>query len=152
MGVIEAGRSHEPGAIMHSCEELRALIVPSCCVINKIDLMPRVRLLPCWRNARASCRASKSFRSARKTGENVEELLRVLKSMLPEGPALMSEDEYTDQTERTLAEEIVREKFFLKLMREDSVFDRGDGRGVQRRRGKEAHQNRCDDYRRSRIA
>jgi GTP-binding protein Era len=30
----------------------------------------------------------------------------------------MSEEEYTDQTERTLAEEIVREKLFLKLERE----------------------------------
>src|SRR5208283_4403159 len=42
----------------------------------------------------------------------------MLKSMLPEGPALMSEEEYTDQTERTLAEEIVREKLFLNLERE----------------------------------
>src|SRR5262249_48930140 len=40
------------------------------------------------------------------------------KSMVAAGPALMSEEEYTDQTERALASEIVREKLFLKLERE----------------------------------
>ena len=43
-----------------------------------------------------------------RTGENVEELLATLKRMLPESPELMSPDEYTDQTERMIAEEIVQ--------------------------------------------
>ena len=51
-------------------------------------------------------------------GENVDELVRVIKPMLPESPALMSEDEYTDQTERMIAEEIVREKIFLTMRQE----------------------------------
>ena len=52
------------------------------------------------------------------TGENVGELVATLKRMLPEGPALMSPDEYTDQTERMIAEEIVREKIFLEMRQE----------------------------------
>ena len=52
------------------------------------------------------------------SGENVGELLATLKRMLPESPALMSPDEYTDQTERMIAEEIVREKIFLKMRQE----------------------------------
>jgi GTP-binding protein Era len=38
--------------------------------------------------------------------------------MLPEGPSLMSEDEYTDQTERMIAAEVVREKIFLAMRQE----------------------------------
>jgi GTP-binding protein Era len=38
--------------------------------------------------------------------------------MLPESPPLMPEDEYTDQTERMLAEEIVREKIFFAMGQE----------------------------------
>src|SRR5208337_512606 len=45
-------------------------------------------------------------------------LLLTLKRMLPVSPALMSPDEYTDQTERMIAEEIVREKIFLKMRQE----------------------------------
>ena len=55
------------------------------------------------------------------SGENVEELVATVKSMLPLGPALMPADQYTDQTERALAEEIVREKIF-NAMREEIPF------------------------------
>ena len=51
-------------------------------------------------------------------GENIEELLGVIRRLLPEGPPLMAEDEYTDQTERALAEEVIREKIFLKMRQE----------------------------------
>ena len=44
--------------------------------------------------------------------------MRVIKPLLPESPALMPEDEYTDQTERMIAEEIVREKIFLAMRQE----------------------------------
>ena len=54
-------------------------------------------------------------------GGNVDELVAVIKRMLPEGPALMPEDEYTDQTERMIAAEVVREKVFL-AMREEVPF------------------------------
>ena len=97
---------------------MRALDRPKLLVINKIDLLPRVRLLPLLEECARELPGIEIIPVSAKTGENVEELLRMLKSMLPEGPALMSEEEYTDQTERTLAEEIVREKFFLKLERE----------------------------------
>jgi GTPase len=50
--------------------------------------------------------------------ENLPELLRVIKSLLPESPPLMPEDEYTDQTERMIAAEVVREKIFLAMRQE----------------------------------
>ena len=42
----------------------------------------------------------------------------MIKPLLPASPALMPEDEYTDQTERMIAEEIVREKLFLAMRQE----------------------------------
>src|SRR5262249_9501963 len=38
--------------------------------------------------------------------------------MLPIGPALMPEDQYTDQTERLIVEEVIREKIFLAMRQE----------------------------------
>ncbi len=117
MGVIEAGDRTSP-ADHAFLEELRALSRPKLLVINKIDLMARARLLPLLEECARELPGIEIVPVSARTGENVEELLRMLKSMLPEGPALMSEEEYTDQTERTLAEEIIREKLFLKLERE----------------------------------
>jgi GTPase len=117
MGVVEAGDRLGP-ADHAFVQELRALQRPKLLVVNKIDLMPRVRLLPMLEECVRELSGVEIIPVSAKTGENIEELLRTLKSMLPVGPALMSEDEYTDQSERMLAEEIIREKLFLKLERE----------------------------------
>lgn len=117
MGVVEAGERIAPGDYAF-VEELRAINHPKVLVVNKIDLMPRVRMLPMLEECARELPGIEIVPVSAKTGENIEELLRMLKSMLPAGPALMSEDEYTDQTERALAAEIIREKLFLKLERE----------------------------------
>jgi GTPase len=117
MGVIEAADRTSP-ADHAFLEELRTLNSPKLLVINKIDLMARARLLPLLEECARELPGIEIVPVSARTGENVEELLRMLKSILPEGPALMSEEEYTDQTERMLAEEIIREKLFLKLERE----------------------------------
>jgi GTP-binding protein Era len=117
MGVIEAGDRTTP-ADHAFVEEFRTLTSPKLLIINKIDLISRVRLLPILEECAHELPGVEIIPVSAKTGENIEELLRMLKSMLSESPALMSEEEYTDQTERTLAEEIIREKLFLKLERE----------------------------------
>lgn len=45
-----------------------------------------------------------------RTGKGLAQLLASIKEHLPEGPAYYSEDEYTDQTERMLASELIREQ------------------------------------------
>lgn len=45
-------------------------------------------------------------------GDGVEELEEAILSLLPEGPMLFPEDMATDQSERLLAQEIIREKIF----------------------------------------
>ena len=116
-GVVEAGERIAPGDYAF-VEELRTLNRPKLLVINKIDLIPRVKMLPMLEECARELPGVEIIPVSAKSGENIEELLRTLQSMLPAGPALMSEDEYTDQSERALAAEIIREKLFLKLERE----------------------------------
>lgn len=117
MGVIEAGARLAP-ADRAFIAELRAMNRPKLLVVNKIDLVPREKLLPILDECVRELPDVEVIPVSALTGENVEELLRVLKPMLPQGPALMPEDEYTDQSERALAEEIIREKIFINLEQE----------------------------------
>ena len=52
------------------------------------------------------------------TGDNTDRLLAVIKEALPEGPQYYPEDEVTDQPERVVAAELIREKIF-RLTREE---------------------------------
>ena len=53
-----------------------------------------------------------------RTGQGVEELLNVLESCLPEGPQLFPDDMTSDQPERQMMAEIMREKLLLLLEKE----------------------------------
>ena len=117
MGVIEAAdrASAADHAFLRSCARS---IAPSSWSSTRSTYCRECGCFPLLEECARELPGIEIVPVSAKTGENIEELLRMLKSMLPEGPALMSEEEYTDQTERTLAEEIVREKLFLKLERE----------------------------------
>ncbi len=52
------------------------------------------------------------------SGEGLDELTRLLRDNLPEGPRYFPEDMITDQPERTIVGEIIREKA-LRLLREE---------------------------------
>jgi GTPase len=83
---------------------------PVVMVLNKIDLVGRSTLLPLiervqkWRDFAAIVPVSAQ------TGDGVERLERVLLEQLPEGESLYPDDYLTDQPERTLVAETVREK------------------------------------------
>jgi len=115
--VVEAG-DHLNSGDRAVLIDIRALGRPTVVAINKVDRMPRAQLLPLIEEINQGFPGAEIVPVSALTGENVEELLLTLKRMLPESPALMSPDEYTDQTERMIAEEIVREKIFLKMRQE----------------------------------
>jgi GTP-binding protein Era len=79
-------------------------------VLNKVDKLPRPKLAPMLHAfAREHEFAAMVPISAMK-GEGCDDLLEEVIKLLPEGPAYFPEDQVTDQPERFLASEIVREK------------------------------------------
>jgi GTP-binding protein Era len=91
---------------------------PVVVAINKIDLVRRDSLLPIAEQAHQAIPGAEIVPLSALTGENVEELLRVIKPLLAESQPLMSAEEYTDQSERVLSEEIIREKLFIAMRQE----------------------------------
>jgi GTP-binding protein Era len=84
--------------------------VPVVLILNKIDLIKKTRLLPIIERYAREDRFAEFVPISASTGDNIERLERVLIDRLPEGQALYPADYLTDQPERFLAAEIVREK------------------------------------------
>lgn len=99
-------------------DRIRELAVPAILVINKIDTVPKETLLSVMQEYSALHEFRAIMPISAKRGEGVEELLGMLKAFLPEGPALFPEDMVTDQPERQVCAEIVREKLLLLLDKE----------------------------------
>jgi len=91
---------------------------PVVVAVNKIDLVRRDSLLPLVEQAHQAIPGSEIVPVSARTGENVDELLHVVKPLLPDSRPLMPSEEYTDQSERMLSEEIVREKLFIGMQQE----------------------------------
>ncbi len=84
---------------------------PAMLVLNKIDLLPKERLLPLIDDYRQRYEFNAIIPLSALTGENEDDLLKAVVEQLPVGQPLYPDDEiYTDQPERQLVAEIVREK------------------------------------------
>jgi len=97
---------------------IRALGVPAVLVINKIDTVKKEELLSVMQVYQAECDFQAIVPISAKNGDGVEELLNVLAAFLPEGPQLFPDDMITDQPERQVCAEIIREKMLLCLDKE----------------------------------
>lgn len=78
--------------------------------LTKTDLLSKSALIPACEAAQALVPKAELVPVSGKTGDNVERLLEIVTAKLPVGPALYPLDQVTEQTERFLAAEIVREK------------------------------------------
>lgn len=99
-------------------ERIRDLSLPSVLVINKIDTVPKEDLLAVMQVYGEAHAFQAILPISAKKGEGVKELLDLLSAFLPEGPQLFPEDMITDQPERQVCAEIVREKLLLLLDKE----------------------------------
>ena len=115
--LVEAGERLDPED-QATLAEVRKLGRPTAVIINKIDLIPRRRLIPLAEECLRLVPAAEIIPVSALDGENVAELVATLKRMLPVGAALMPQDQYTDQTQRALVEEVIREKVFLAMRQE----------------------------------
>ena len=91
---------------------------PKILVINKVDLVPREKLLALAKTANDRLAFAHTFMISALSGDGVDDLRRTLASMVPPGPFHYPEDQMSDAPIRQLAAEITREKIFQKLHQE----------------------------------
>lgn len=108
---------------------------PKILVLNKIDLVPREKLLALAMKANERLEFSETFMVAALSGDGVDDLRRALAKAVPPGPFHYPEDQMSDAPLRHLAAEITREKIYRHLHQElpyqstvetDSWTDRKD--------------------------
>lgn len=97
---------------------------PIFLILNKIDLVKKTRLLPLLDAYGREGTFAEIVPVSAATGDNVGRLERLIIDRLPEGERLYPEDYLTDQPERFLASEIVREKL-LQFTRDELPFSSG---------------------------
>jgi len=86
--------------------------------LNKIDRIKKPQLLPLMQRYSQLYDFEEIMPISALKGEGLTELLDALVGLLPEGPQYFPLDMYTDQPERFLASEIVREKVILHTRQE----------------------------------
>jgi len=128
-----AGIDDEAEAILARLENVKH---PKMLVLNKIDLVPRDRLLALAQQANARLAFDETFMISALSGDGVGDLRHALAKAVPPGPFLYPEDQMSDAPLRQLAAEITREKIYRHLHQElpyqstvetDSWTERKDG-------------------------
>jgi GTP-binding protein Era len=110
-------------------------------VLNKVDLVPKDRLLGLVAALHASAGFAETFMVSALSGDGVADLRQALARAAPAGAWLYPEDQLTDAPTRALAAELTREQLFLQLGQElpyatavlpETFEERPDGSAVIR--------------------
>lgn len=91
---------------------------PAILVINKIDMIKKETLLPMIADYSSLCKFEEIVPISAKNGDGTELLIDKISEYLEEGPQFFDEDTITDQPEKQIAAEIIREKMLWLLERE----------------------------------
>ena len=102
-------------------ETLRGVETPVLILINKIDLVSKGKLLPLMERCAQLLPGKEIVPVSALKGDGVPIVLEIVEKWLAEGEPFFTGGEYTDQTERFLASEIIREKIF-NLTREEIPY------------------------------
>jgi len=90
----------------------------SILIINKIDTMPRDRLLPLIEQLRERATFDQTFLVSASQGKGTADVLRYLAQHVPEGPWAYPADQAADMPMRLLAAEMTRERIYDRLHQE----------------------------------
>lgn len=99
----------------HIAEVLGKVDTPVILVINKIDRVKKEEILVFIDAYKDICNFAEIIPMSAKTGENTDALIPELFKYLEEGPMFYDEDTITDQPERQIVAELIREKALRKL-------------------------------------
>lgn len=92
--------------------------VPAILILNKVDAIKKEDLLPIIADYSNLHEFSSIVPISAKTGDGVDILLSDIESLLEEGPQFYDEESVTDQPEKQIAAEIIREKMLWLLDKE----------------------------------
>jgi GTP-binding protein Era len=110
--IVDASAHFGPGD-RFALEWIRRFHGPVFLLLNKVDRVKKPLLLPLIDHYRHAFEFTEIFPVSGLTGEGCLDLVKGLLAYLPEAPAYFPADQYTDQPERFLAAEIIREKALL---------------------------------------
>ncbi len=117
--LVEATRGidRKEELVMDSLRPLK-LTVPVILGINKVDTVTKPSVLPLIEEYSGRFDFKEVVPVSALTGDGLDILMDVLVGVLPEGPRYFPEDVVTDQPERFIVSEIVREKVFILTKQE----------------------------------
>ena len=102
----------------HIIEQLKKVKTPVLLVINKVDMVKREEVFAFIDAYQKQYDFAAIVPVSARTGENTDELVKVLFQYLPYGPQFYDEDTITDQPQRQIVAEIIREKALHALNEE----------------------------------
>ena len=94
----------------HIIDQLKGVKTPVILVINKIDMVKKEDLLPAIDTYRREYDFADIVPVSARSGDNTDVLVKVILKYLPFGPQFYDEDTVTDQPERQIVAELIREK------------------------------------------
>ena len=94
----------------HIAEQLNKVKTPVILVINKIDSVKKEEILKAIAAYKDQMEFAEIVPVSARSGENAGELLKTVMKYLPYGPQYYDEDTVTDQPERQIVAELIREK------------------------------------------
>ncbi|MGB4658324.1 MAG: GTPase Era [Mobilitalea sp.] len=94
----------------HIAEQLNKSKTPIFLIINKIDTVKKEELLRIINAYKDICNFAEIIPVSALKGENTKDLVEAIYKYLPEGPMYYDEDTVTDQPERQIVAELIREK------------------------------------------
>lgn len=99
-------------------EDLKSISTPKVLLINKIDELQPEDVLQLIDKYNAMDMFDQIIPISALYGTNIDKYVEILKEMIPEGPQYFPEDMITDQPERFIISEIIREKALINLEEE----------------------------------
>jgi GTPase len=112
MLIVDASSSFGRGDEF-TIELVKPVPVRKFLLLNKIDQIDKKNLLPLMDRYTKLAQFEEIIPISALTGENVEMLLQTVFKNVDEGPMFYASDQISDQPERSIASEIIREKLIL---------------------------------------
>lgn len=106
------------GGERYIIEKLSKVKTPIILIINKIDTVEEEEIVKAIMTYKDVCEFAEIIPVSAKTGKNTDEIIQCIFQYLEEGPQFYDEDTITDQPERQIVAELIREKALRSLSQE----------------------------------